>query len=57
MEKTREDRFIIPHPERLVGDKAYDSDLLDEKLKGQGTELIAPHKANRKKLKRRTAER
>ena len=36
-------------PERLIGDKAYDSDPLDAELKGQGIEMIAPHKSNRKK--------
>jgi transposase len=36
-------------PERLIGDKAYDSDPLDAELKEQGVELIAPHKSNRKK--------
>ena len=35
-------------PERLIGDKAYDSDQLDEELAEQGTKLIAPHKSNRK---------
>jgi len=35
-------------PERLIGDKAYDSDALDEALAQQGTEMIAPHRANRK---------
>jgi Transposase and inactivated derivatives len=34
---------------RLIGDKAYDSDPLDEELQSQGIELIAPHKVNRKK--------
>ncbi len=51
VEQTLLDRFIIPHPERLLGDKAYDSDPLDEKLKDQGIELIAPHRANREKKK------
>lgn len=51
VEQTLLDRFIIPHPERLIGDKAYDSDPLDEKLKEQGTDMIAPHRANRKKKK------
>lgn len=51
VEQTLLDRFIIPHPERLIGDKAYDSDPLDEKLREQGTDLIAPHKTNRKKKK------
>ena len=37
-------------PARLIGDKAYDSDGLDEKLwRERNVELIAPHKANRLK--------
>lgn len=36
-------------PERLIGDKAYDSDPLRTRLKKRGIELIAPHKENRKK--------
>jgi transposase len=35
----------------LIGDKAYDSDRLDNQLKEQGIEMIAPHKQNRKKPK------
>jgi len=35
-------------PERLIGDKAYDSDPLDEQLAEKGIELIAPHRSNRK---------
>ncbi len=35
-------------PERVIGDKAYDSDRLAAELAGQGVELIAPHRANRK---------
>lgn len=31
--------------------RAYDSDPLDEKLRKQGTEMIAPHKSNRVKRK------
>lgn len=38
-------------PERLIGDKAYDSDPLDKRLSQQGVMLIAPHKVNRKKPK------
>jgi transposase len=34
-------------PERIVGDKAYDSDRLDEELAGVGIEMIAPHRGNR----------
>ncbi len=35
-------------PERIIGDKAYDSDRLDDDLAKQGIELIAPHRRNRK---------
>lgn len=35
-------------PERVIGDKAYDSDELDEQLAAEGIEMIAPHRANRK---------
>ena len=38
-------------PDRLVGDRAYDSDPLDETLEEQGIEMIAPHTKNRKKRK------
>ena len=39
------------HPERLIGDKAYDSDPLDENLAERGIEMIAPHRKNRQKGK------
>ena len=35
-------------PERLIGDKAYDSDELDETLAELGIEMIAPHRRNRR---------
>ena len=35
-------------PERVVGDKAYDSDTLDEELAADGIEPIAPHRRNRR---------
>jgi len=35
-------------PERIIGDKAYDSDALAEELADEGIELIAPHRKNRK---------
>ena len=41
--------FTAERPERLIGDKAYDSDPLDEELAERGVELIAPHKSNRKR--------
>jgi IS5 family transposase len=43
--------FLKEKPERLVADKAYDSDPLDEALLEQGIEMIAPHRSNRKKKK------
>ena len=49
VEPTLEQRLVSEQPERLIGDKAYDSDRLNERLKEQGTEMIASHKSNRKK--------
>ena len=42
--------FMLPEdkPERIIGDKAYDSDDLDTALAQQGIEMIAPHRKNRK---------
>jgi transposase len=42
-------RFVEGLPERLGGDKSYDSDPLDEQLAKQGVEMIAHHRTNRKK--------
>ncbi len=49
VEQTLLARFTDVRPVRLIGDKAYDSDPLDERLAAFETELIAPHKANRKR--------
>ena|SRR5689334_13759283 len=49
VEATLQSGFLHQVPERLIGDKAYDSDPLDDRLRHQGVELIAPHKANRTK--------
>lgn len=51
VEQTLCARFTDDRPQKLIGDKAYDSDPLDEKLAAFETELIAPHKANRKRAK------
>ena len=40
-------RFVAAAPERLVGDRAYDSDPHDAALRAAGIALIAPHRANR----------
>jgi len=44
---TLESQFVSESPERLIGDGAYDSDLLDEQLAQRGIKLIAPHRRNR----------
>ena len=49
VEQTLLARFTDMRPVRLIGDKAYDSDPLDEGLAAFETEFIAPHKANRKR--------
>ena len=49
VEETLDKRLVEEKPKRLIGDRAYDSDPLDEKLAEQGILLIAPHKRNRKK--------
>ncbi len=47
--QTLEQRFVAEVPERLIGDKAYDSDPLDEAVLQQfGAELIAPHREGRR---------
>lgn len=48
VEQTLRSRFINDVPERIIGDKAYDSDPLDEQLRRDyGIEMIAPNKSNR----------
>ena len=49
VEATIAQRFTAASPQRLIGDRAYDSDPLDHKLQQQGVKLIAPHKQNRSK--------
>ena len=46
---TIKNRFTDEVPDRIIGDKAYDSDPLDAEVRSEyGLELIAPHKGNRK---------
>ncbi len=48
VEATLDARFIEHYPPRLIGDRAYDSDPLDDHLATAfGIELIAPHRNNR----------
>jgi len=40
--------FLDELPARLIGDKAYDSDRLDEQMREQyGIEVISPHRSDR----------
>src|ERR1700730_5728702 len=41
--------MIEAKPENLIADRAYDSDPLDEELRNDGIEMIAPHRSNRSK--------
>jgi len=48
--RTVDERFVAEPPERVIGDKAYDSDRLDDQmLQEYGTELIAPHRRGRRR--------
>jgi transposase len=48
VEETLAGSFLDELPARLIGDKAYDSDRLDQQLKqGYDIELIAPNRENR----------
>ena len=50
VEDTLDHGFTKELPERLIGDKAYDSDPLDAKLEEDwGIEMIAPNRRNRRK--------
>jgi transposase len=45
VEPTLEHRFLKQTPERMIGDRAYDSDPLDQRIQERyGVQLIAPHK-------------
>jgi hypothetical protein len=43
--------MIEAKPDNLIGDRANDSDPLDEQLREQGIEMIAPHKSDGRKSK------
>jgi transposase len=49
VQKTLEALWVDELPPRLIGDKAYDSDPLDQQLAEQGIDMIAPHRRNRRK--------
>jgi len=50
VEDTIDSGFTRHAPDKLIGDKAYDSDKLDHQLREErGVEMIAPHRKGRKK--------
>jgi transposase len=49
VERTLDNRFVGAAPRRLVGDKAYDDDGLDARLRKRKVRLISPHRSNRKR--------
>jgi transposase len=45
--ETLQQSLLADSPERLIADRAYDSDGLARELAAKGIELIAPHRSNR----------
>ncbi len=56
LEETIKERISKTKIRLVVADRAYNSDPLDQRLKGKGIELIAPHKRNRKRKRHKMAE-
>ncbi len=50
VEETIDNGFLEHAADRLLGDRAYDGDPLDKRLREEpGAELIAPQRSNRKR--------
>lgn len=50
VEQTVDATFLDHAPDRLIGDRAYDSDPLDHRmLNERGVEMIAPHRSSRRR--------
>jgi len=47
VEDTLRQVFLSDAPQRLIGDRAYDSDGLDRKLRKKKIDMIAPNRAGR----------
>jgi len=43
-------RFLRQLPERMIGDRGYDSDTLDARMAKRGIEFIAPHRSTRRNI-------
>jgi len=50
IEATLEQRFVAAKPERLIGDRAYDSDALRRQLLARGMRPVIPNAPYRKRL-------
>jgi transposase len=50
VEEVLEACFTEDLPERMIGDRAFDSDDLDIRLAERGIQMIAPHRKNRVKV-------
>ena len=48
---TLDSRFISELPQRLIGDRGYDADPLDDQLVRLGIEMIGPHRRGRTRPK------
>jgi transposase len=53
VDQTLDQRHIDALPKRIIGDKGYDSDPLDGRMRQRGIEMIAPNRAKRKKTQDR----
>jgi hypothetical protein len=52
VEASIDSGFTVYAPDKISGDKAYDSDKLDQRLIDErGVEMIAPHRRGRKKAR------
>jgi hypothetical protein len=55
VEPTLDQRFLAETPERMIGDRAYDSDPLDQRIHERyGVQLIAPTNSCASERRRRT---
>jgi IS5 family transposase len=55
VEATLAASFAGEEPERLIGDRAYDSDPLDAACEERGVDMISPRRRNRRSRRPRTA--
>jgi transposase len=47
VKETIEKRSVAPCPKILIGDRAYDSDIMDKDLNHLGIKMVSPHRSNR----------